>query len=50
MTWDPLGPLRAEAETLLMPDLTSVESVERQGGFAMGIWQEKKPATEVSTG
>ena len=47
VTWEPLGPLRAEPDTLFMPDLSSVESVEKQGGFAMGVWQEKKPATEV---
>ncbi len=47
VTWDPLGPLRADPDTLLMPDLTSVESVEKQGGFAMGVWQEKKAAAEI---
>jgi len=46
-TWNPLGPMRAEVDTLSLADLASVESVERQGGFAMGVWQERKPAGEV---
>jgi hypothetical protein len=45
--WKPLGPVLAEADTLLLPDLTSIESVEKQGGFALGVWTEKKPVAEL---
>ncbi len=47
VTWNPLGPMKAEADTLFLADLASAESVEKQGGFAMGIWQERKPSGEV---
>ena len=43
VTWDPLGPVRAEADTLFLPDLTSAETVEKGGGVALGVWQEGKP-------
>ena len=46
-TWQPLGPVVAETDTILLPDLTSTETVERQGGFALGVWTEKKPAAEL---
>jgi hypothetical protein len=45
--WDPLGPVRREADTLLLPDLTSAATVEKDGGFALGAWEERKPAAEV---
>ena len=47
VTWNPLGPMKVEADTLLLADLASAESVEKQGGFALGVWQERKPAGEV---
>jgi len=47
VTWDPLGPVRAEADTLFLPDLTSAETVEKGGGVALGVWQEGKPGPEV---
>lgn len=47
VTWNPLGPMKAEADTLLLADLSSAEAVEKQGGFTLGTWQERKPAAEV---
>ena len=47
VTWNPLGPMKAEADTLLLADFASAASVEKQGGFALGVWEERKPAGEL---
>ena len=46
-TWQPLGPVVVESDTLFLPDLTSIKTVESQGGYNPGVWTEKKPAAEL---
>lgn len=49
VTWNPLGKVEREADTLLLADFTSAATIEAQGGYLLGLhndWTKKAPVGE----
>lgn len=49
VSWNPLGKVEREADTLFLADFTSAATIEAQGGYLLGLhndWSKKAPVHE----